>query len=183
MFDGWFTGDDYQTPFDFAPGIDADTTVFAKWTVVDPSLALELSLTIGDVAAGTTATVAGEGMQADSAYDLSVASAPTTIAFGSISSDGSFSNSGVIPAGLEAGTHTVTLSATASDGTALTRLAFFSIDSAGVVTYFSYTEAETVSETAALAVTGFDGAPLGFAAMLLLLAGAALVLRRRQSVK
>jgi len=134
--------------------------------------------------------VKGVGLQAKSAYELIVESTPTSIASGSASSTGTFTDTGVIPTGLEAGRHTITLSATGVDGSAITRVAYFTIDSAGVVTYVSDTDAEPLSETtgavplsetAVLASTGFEGASLGFAALLLFLTGAGLTLRRRRS--
>lgn len=188
--DGWFTDAAFTTPFDFLSAPTDDVTLFAQWTVVAPRLSLDLGMSVDDVAAGQTVTARGDGVPANSEYRIVVESTPTTIAFGSADSDGAFTADGVIPAGLAAGRHTVTLSAIDAEGTALALVAYFSINAAGVVTYLSYTEAEavsvqaeavSVSETAALAATGFDGAPFG-AAALLLLAGAALVLSRRRNV-
>lgn len=78
----------------------------------------------------------------------------------------------------------MTLSGTAANGSPVSAVAYLTVSATGTVTYLSYTTAETITAdtaTATLASTGFDGAPLGFAALLLLLllAGAALVVRRR----
>ncbi|TFB71885.1 hypothetical protein E3O06_11530 [Cryobacterium glaciale] len=180
VFGGWFSDAALTAKFNFAVAPTADVTVFAKWTAAvaaTPSLVLDLGLAVGDAVAGKTVTVSGAGLKPSTAYDVVVRSTPATIAFGSADASGTFAGSGVIPAGLAAGAHTVTLSGTAADGTAVTRVAYFSINTAGVVTYLSYSEAQAV-----LAATGFDPAPLGFAALLLLLAGGAIVAGRRRSV-
>lgn len=191
VFGGWFADAELVDAFDFDAPVTADLTAYAKWTAVvvpvvpaaaTPSLELDLGLAVEDVVAGKTATVAGAGLTPDSAYDLVVRSTPTTIAFGSAGTNGTFTNTGIIPAGLEAGAHTVTLSGSAADGSVLTRVAYFTINTSGVVTYLSTEAAETASAPAALASTGFDLAPLGFAALLLLLAGAGMVASRRRSV-
>jgi hypothetical protein len=150
-------------------------------TAAATELGLNLNMAVGDLAAGAEVELSGKGLQADSAYEVVVRSTPTTIAFGSVASDGTFTNTGVLPAGLEAGQHTVTLSGIAADGTAASRVAYFTINSDGMLTYISYTAAETLVDTATLASTGFDAAPLG-AAALLLLAGTALMVQRRRSV-
>jgi len=182
-FAGWFSDDAFTTVFDFAVAPTENVTLFAKWTAVAPNLALDLGLSMGDSAAGATVAGSGAGLEPESEYDVVVRSTPSTIAFGSVNADGTFATAGLMPAGLAAGAHTVTLNGTAADGSAVTRMAYFTINSAGEVTYVSYTEAEAVTATeAVLASTGVDGAPLGFAALLLLLAGAALVVGRRRSV-
>jgi len=174
--DGWFTDADLTAAFDFTAAPTDDMTLQAKWTAVDPSVTVASGLREGESAEGKTVTATGANGKPDAATDVIVRSTPTTIASGVVNPNGTFALTGVIPSGLEAGPHTVTLSTTAANGTPVTSVVYFTLNSAGIVTYLSYTEAQS------LASTGFDPAPLGSAALLLLLAGAALVLRRRRSI-
>ncbi|WP_205684072.1 leucine-rich repeat domain-containing protein [Cryobacterium aureum] len=146
-------------------------------TPVAAAVTWDLGLAVGKAVGGSTVTVSGVGLRSGSAYTVVVRSTPTTIAFGSAGVDGTFTGTGVMPAGLAAGAHTVTLSGTAANGSAVSSIAYFTVDAAGIVTYLSSVEA-AVAKTSALAATGYTGAPLGFAALLVLLAGAALVVGR-----
>jgi uncharacterized repeat protein (TIGR02543 family) len=192
--DGWYSDADFSTEFDFALAPTDDVTLFAHWVAVeepvlpDASLSLDLGLAVGDVVAGAPVTVSGAGLQEGSDYTGILRSTPVLLVGGTIDASGAFSRTAAFPAGLTAGQHTVTLSGTAANGSPVSAVAYLTVSATGTVTYLSYTAAETVTadETvpavtpaAALASTGFDGAPLGFAALLLLLAGAALVVRRR----
>ncbi|WP_158251497.1 leucine-rich repeat protein [Cryobacterium sp. M91] len=185
-FDGWFTDTNLTVPFASTQLVTANQTVYAKWTVVDAALTLDLGLAVGDAVAGSTVTVSGVGLLAGSAYTVIVRSTPMTIAFGSAGLDGTFSGSGVMPSGLAAGAHTVTFSGTAADGSPISNVTYFSVSAAGVMTYLSDVKADAVpsvsaaASVSALASTGFVGAPFGIAALLLLLAGAALVVGRRR---
>ena len=193
VFNGWFSDpDSLQVPFDFSAPVASDVTVYAKWTAavesgtpvtpVAAALTLDLDLAIGDVVAGSTVTVSAVGLLAESAYTVVVRSTPVTIAFGSASLDGTVTGTGVMPAGLEAGAHTVTFAGTAADGSPRSYVAYFTVGAGGIVTYLSFVEAEVATPAGAdsLAATGFTGAPLGVAALVLLLAGAALVVTRRR---
>ena len=194
IFGGWFSDADLTVSIDSTDLVTADLTVFAKWTEVvvvpvvpvDAAVTLDLGLAVGDAVAGSTVTVSGVGLLAGSAYIVIVRSTPMTIAFGSAGVDGTFAGSGVMPAGLAAGAHTVTFSGTAADGSPISSVSYFSVSAAGVVTYLSSVKADAVpsvsaaASVSALASTGFVGAPFGFAALLSLLAGAALVAGRRR---
>lgn len=188
--DGWYRDEAFTTEFDFALAPTDDVTLFAQWVAVeepvlpDASLSLELGLAVGDTVAGAPVTVSGAGLQDGSDYTGILRSTPALLVGGTIDASGAFSDAAVFPAGLSAGQHTVTLSGTAANGSPVSAVAYLTVSATGTVTYLSYTTAETITAdtaTATLASTGFDGAPLGFAALLLLLllAGAALVVRRR----
>ena len=200
-FDGWFTDDTFTTSFDFTTVPTENVTVFAKWTAVDPILSLDLGLAVGDAVAGAPVTVSGSGLQEGSDYTGILRSTPVQLFGGTIGAAGDFTNSAVLPEGLSAGQHTVTLAGTAADGSPVTRVVYFTVSATGTVLYISDTRAQTAEEAAAslatasaptaataalaapsLATTGFEGAPLGLAALLLLLAGATLVVGRRRSV-
>lgn len=61
-FDGWFTDDTFATPFDFDSAINADTTVYAKWTQVYTVTWKngEETIKTEDVASGETPAYDGE---------------------------------------------------------------------------------------------------------------------------
>ncbi|GEP27750.1 hypothetical protein CLE01_23480 [Cryobacterium levicorallinum] len=188
-FDGWYTTADFTTAFDFSVAPTDDVTVYAKWATADvvtstsPTLTLDLGLAVGDVVAGAPVTVSGAGLAVGSDYTVILRSTPVLLAGGTIDSTGAFTASAILPTGVTAGQHTVTLTGTATDGSVISRVAYLTVSATGTVTYLSYTAADAATTvTAALAATGFTAAPLGFAALLLLLAGATLVAARRRSV-
>ncbi len=193
-FDGWFTTADFTTAFDFSVAPTDDVTVFAKWPLTDvvapssPTLSLDLGLAVGDVVAGAPVTVSGAGLAVGSDYTVILRSTPVLLAGGTIDASGAFTASAILPTGLAAGQHTVTLTGTAADGSVISRVAYLTVSATGTVTYLSYTAANAAttvtaaSATTALATTGFTAAPLGFAVLLLLIAGAALVAARRRNV-
>jgi uncharacterized repeat protein (TIGR02543 family) len=190
-FGGWFSDEALTTEFDFAVAPTENVTLFARWVAVeapvlpDASLSLNLGLAVGDTVAGAPVTVSGAGLQEGSDYTGILRSTPVQLVGGTVDSSGAFSDTGAFPTGLSAGQHTVTVSGTAANGSAVSTVAYLTVSATGTVTYLSYSAAEAVTAvtaTAALAETGVDGAPLGFAALLLLLAGAALLANRRRSV-
>jgi len=180
-FDGWYSDASFDTAFDFTVAPTDDMTVFARWTAVAPALWLDLGLAIGDAFAGAEMTVSGAGLAAGTDYTLILRSTPVLLAGGTTGASGAFTAAALFPAALAAGQHTVTLSGTGADGSAVSAVAYLTVNATGTVTHLSYTAAETVTAVtapAALVSTGFEGAPLGFAALLVLLAGAALLRRR-----
>jgi uncharacterized repeat protein (TIGR02543 family) len=190
-FGGWYSDEALTTEFDFTVAPTENVTLFAQWMAVeapvlpDASLSLNLGLAVGDVVAGAPVTVSGAGLKEGSDYTGILRSTPVLLVGGTVDSSGAFSDTGAFPTGLSAGQHTVTLSGTGANGSAVSTVAYLTVSTTGTVTYLSYSAAEAVTAvtaTAALAETGVDGAPLGFAALLLLLAGAALVVSRRRSV-
>jgi hypothetical protein len=142
------------------------------------TVSLDLDVTVGAPVADAPVEITAEGLLVGSAYTVVVRSTPTTIASGSATNTGTVSDStGRMPSELAPGPHTVTFTGIDADGSAVSRVAYLTVSDTGKVTYLSYSAAESI----VLAETGFDGAPLGAAAALLLLAaGVALRLRRRQ---
>jgi hypothetical protein len=140
-------------------------------------VSLDLGLNVGDPVTDAPVELTAEGLLADSGYTVVVRSTPNTIASGTASNTGTVSDSsGRMPSGLAAGPHTVTFTGTDANGVAITRVAYLTVSDTGTVTYLSYTAAESPT----LAETGFEVAPFGAAALLLLAAGVALTLRRRR---
>jgi hypothetical protein len=140
-------------------------------------VSLDLDLNVGDSVAGSSVGVSAEGLLVDSAYTVVVRSTPDTIASGNATNTGTLSDtSGRMPSGLTPGAHTVTFTGTDSEGNAVSRVAYLTVNDTGTVTYLSYTAAESLT----LAETGFEVAPFGAAALLLLAAGVVLMVRRRR---
>ena len=108
----------------------------AEGHALSPAIHLDLKAKVGDQISGRPVEIAGTGLGSGSAYSLVVRSTPTTITSGSASGMGNFSNTLRMPA-LPAGTHTLTLTAIAPDGSALTLTQTFTVSAAGVVTSMS----------------------------------------------
>jgi hypothetical protein len=146
-------------------------------TSIVVAVSLDLGLNVGDAVADAPVEVTAEGLLADSEYTVVVRSIPITIGSGSATNTGTVSGViGQMPSGLTAGPHTVTFTGTDANGIAITRVAYLTVSDTGTVTYLSYTAAESLT----LAETGFEAAPFGAAALLLLVAGVALMVRRRR---
>jgi hypothetical protein len=147
-------------------------------------MTLDLGLNVG-----ASVAVSVEGLLVGSADSVVVRSIPITIASGSATRTGTFSDgSGRMPSGLAAGPRAVTFTGTDSDGNAVSQVAHVTVNDTGTVTCVSYLAAESTvpdetgrdAEAILLAETGFDAAPFAAAALLLLAAGVVLTLRRRR---
>ena len=137
-----------------------------------PAIHLDLQATVGQQVAGTTVVVGGQGLAPGSTMTLVVRSTPQTLVTGTVSSLGNFSTKIDLPA-LAPGSHTLTLSGTAPDGSLVTLTQGFTISATGT---FSALGTVTGGQTTGLAVTG-PGASLmwsGIAGLGLLFAGLAL---------
>lgn len=101
-----------------------------------PAIHLDLKASVGDQISGRPVEIAGTGLGGGSPYSLVVRSTPNTLDSGSASGVGNFSNTLRMPA-LPAGTHTLTLTATAPDGSTLSLVQSFTVSADGVVTAVS----------------------------------------------
>ena len=155
-----------------------DASGSAEGRALSPAIHLDLKANVGDQISGRPVEIAGTGVGGGSAYSLVVRSAPTTITSGSASGMGNFSNTLRMPA-LPAGTHTLTLKASAPDGSALTLTQTFTVSAAGVVTSMSDPIGK-VGKT--LAETGSDpqSAMWGWGVALLLIAAGVLMRTTRK---
>jgi hypothetical protein len=141
---------------------------------------ISLDAAIGKPIAGSTATIIVEGLQIGSAWSATLRSTPIVIGTGAVNDAGRIAAVVTIPAGLEAGAHSITVTSTKADGTPFTTVVYFTVSASGTLLAISATS------PAQLAATGTD---LTFASLLaggLLAAGLALggtaVYRRRRDV-
>lgn len=139
---------------------------------------ISLNAPIGAPIAGSTATIIVEGLQEGAAWSATVRSTPIIVGTGTIALGGQLATTVTIPAGLEAGTHSITVESTNADGTAFSTVLYFTVSATGTLLAVSTSAAE-------LAATGQDIAPSLLVAGGLLLAGAAFasitVIRRRRN--
>ena len=151
----------------------------AEGRALSPAIHLDLKANVGDQISGRPVEIAGTGLGGGSAYSLVVRSSPTTIKSGSASGMGNFSNTLRMPA-LPAGTHTLTLTAIAPDGSALTLTQTFTVSAAGVVTSMS-DPVGTVGKTLAETGSNPQSAMWGWGvALLLIAAGVAMRATRKR---
>lgn len=147
---------------------------------LSPAIHLDLKAKVGDQISGRPVEIAGTGLGGGSAYSLVVRSTPTTITSGSASGMGNFSNTLRMPA-LPAGTHTLTLTAIAPDGTALTLTQTFTVSASGVVTSMSDPVGK-VGKTLAETGSNAQSAMWGFGGALLLIALGVLMRAARKKI-
>ncbi|KSW30160.1 hypothetical protein ATM99_00220 [Cellulomonas sp. B6] len=123
---------------------------------------------------GGFVAVTGHGFAPGSEVDVWLFSTPTLLGRVAVGADGTFSARLALPPGIPAGLHTAQLNGTAADGS------LRSVATGLVVRAPADAPAAVGSGTAALAVTGGAPAPLGMLGLVLLGAGAGLVLAARR---
>jgi uncharacterized repeat protein (TIGR02543 family) len=160
-------------------GFVANITLYAQWTASSNSSAsanLTLNASTGQLVAGSTVAVVASGLQPTAPYSVVVQSTPQTIGSGNATA-GAVNTSVTLPAGLEAGWHTLTFTSTAADGSAVSSVTYFKVSASGTLLATSSTI------PAELANTGFDALPYLATGAMLTLAGATILLfaRRRFS--
>lgn len=141
------------------------------------AIAMNLDANVGDKVAGASLVIGGEGLAGRSAYTLVVRSTPQVLDSGFATRLGNFSKKVILP-DLPAGSHTLTLTASGSDGSILTLVQTFTVAPDGTFTSIG---SPTGSQTGGLAATGVSGVGggVGFAGLALLL-GVAMVLSARR---
>lgn len=115
------------------------------------SAELTINASTGQLVAGSSVAIVASGLQATAPYEVVVRSHPQTIGTGNAVS-GAVSTSVTLPAGLEAGWHSLTFSSTAADGSPLTSVAYFKVSATGTLL------ATSTTIPAELANTGIDSA-------------------------
>lgn len=139
-----------------------------------PSIDLSMSATVGMLVAGTPVEFSASGLADSAPYSVIVRSTPRVLSSGT-ALGGAVSNSATIPAGLEAGWHTLTFSSTAANGSSVKQVMYFEVSESGRLLE------KTNVMPAELAVTGGSNlAGVGIASALVMLAGLLLSLLRRR---
>ena len=148
-------------------------------TAGDINIGISLDLAVGDPVEGASAFAEATGLKSDTDWTLTLRSTPIVLDEGIVGDAGAILASVTIPAGLEPGTHTLTVVGTASDGTVYQRVLTFVIAGDGTL------ESEPILgdlEPVTLASTGVETSPVGLAALAFIAAGGiALAVRRRKA--
>jgi hypothetical protein len=142
---------------------------------------LTLGINIGDDVDGAPVTATATGLQDGADYTIVLRSTPITLASGSAPVGGSLVSNMTIPAGLEAGWHSITLTSTWYTGVAFSKVVWFQVDANGKLVAIS----NTAPEDNRLAFTGSNGDPTGAVAVAgaVFVLGTVLVLTRRRKAK
>jgi uncharacterized repeat protein (TIGR02543 family)/LPXTG-motif cell wall-anchored protein len=187
-FTGWNTlANGNGTPF--AGGVTynfvTSRTLFAQWTAggggggSSTSATLTINASTGQLVAGSSVAVVASGLQATAPYTVVVQSTPQTIGSGNATA-GAVNTSVTLPAGLEAGWHTLTFTSTGSNGSAVTSVTYFKVSASGTLLATSSTI------PAELANTGIDSTNgimflLGGLSLALIGAEMLMIARRKRS--
>jgi LPXTG-motif cell wall-anchored protein len=147
-----------------------------------PAMSLNLDMAAGTTVANSSVDYAAAGLQNNSAWTLIVRSDPQTIASGTFS--GTLLNgSAQLPAGLEAGWHSITLTGIGPSGNTISQAVWFEVSSSGTLLQTSGSEPASTSSNGSsasgLANTGNNSHP-GALALLILAVGLALVMYKRR---
>lgn len=164
-----------------------ETTISATpvATVTPPVSVIDvvLGFNAGDSVSGATTTVSASGLQANSAWTLTMYSTPRELKSGFADANGYFSAVVSIPLDTPVGSHRLILRGIDANGDAISKIAYFSVAADGTIGAISYVT--DIAEE--LPPTGVDaGAPIT-GALLLLMLGATLfvttklVIRRRKT--
>lgn len=113
-----------------------------KTTATTKSAKVELAAKVGETIAGTKSTLTATGLKPGANYTIVLKSTPVTLASGTVADTGNLTSEVTIPAGLTEGQHTITLTSTNWDGTALQSILYFTIGADGKVTEITTTAAE-----------------------------------------
>ena len=143
-----------------------------------PAIHMDLQVAVGRAIAGAPVVIGGEGLFGGSDYSLVVRSTPQVVDSGKASSLGNFSKRVAMPA-LAPGSHTLTLTAVAPDGSSLSLVQGFTVDANGTVTALG---SPVGSSGSVLAATGSDQLVILWSvglAMLMMVAGVSAVVGSR----
>ena len=139
-----------------------------------PAIHLDLQVSVGQRISGAPVVIGGEGLAGGSDYSLIVRSTPQVVDRGKASSLGNFSKRVSMPA-LAPGSHTLTLTAVAPDGSSLSLVQGFTVGANGTVTALG---SPVGSSGSVLAATGSDQLVMLWSvglAMLMMVAGVSAV--------
>lgn len=95
--------------------------------VIGAETAISVAAKIGEVITGAPVSIESGGLKAAAPYDVVLRSTPQTIANGKTSAQGTVEEQTKIPAGLEPGWHSITLTSLKSDGTEFQKAIYFQV--------------------------------------------------------
>lgn len=147
------------------------------------SLTLNLDTSIGTTVTNAPVSYSSTGLQPGAGWDLVLRSTPQTLASGTVSANGVVLGNHTIPAGLEPGWHSLTLTGTSLHGGTVSTTIWFKIDSASTLQWAQTTQPAELSADPQLAFTSSGVANLLLMSGLLFLCGAGLVFARRVTSK
>jgi LPXTG-motif cell wall-anchored protein len=148
--------------------------------VAVPALNLQLGFEVGSVVGGATSTATAVGLMVDSPWIVQVFSTPHTIASGFVGNTGAINANIGLPTTLEPGLHHLVFTGMSASGETLTTTVWFTVSVRG--TFLAISTVGPTKTEAELAKTG-PGTDSGwwlFWALLAMVAGAGMVLRRRR---
>jgi LPXTG-motif cell wall-anchored protein len=116
-----------------------------------------------NLTAGSSTTLSGDGWQPGSTVQLTIASTPQSLGSATVAGDGTFSATVSIPC-VEAGTHTITASGTASDGSARSVSTTVTVGACGASGTLPHTGGSTSSLLTIVAIALLVGTVLVIAA-------------------
>jgi hypothetical protein len=148
--------------------------------VAVPALNLQLGFEVGSVVGGATSTATAVGLMVDSPWIVQVFSTPHTIASGFVGNTGAINANIGLPTTLEPGLHHLVFTGMSASGETLTTTVWFTVSVKG--TFLAISTVGPTKTEAELAKTG-PGADSGswlFWALLAMVAGAGMVLKRRR---
>jgi hypothetical protein len=183
-------------PYDFSLGASSEANdyydeVELTGTVLDPvrQSSIDLDASVGDSVANTGVDVTASGLQSGTDYSVTLRSVPQILASGIVTGTLSIGPAVAIPAGLDAGWHSITLHGTWYNGTPFDTVLWFQLDAQGRLLGTSTTApgdpGSGTSSLAGLPVTGIDPAPsiglgAGLLALGLLVLGVTTIRRRKR---
>ena len=139
---------------------------------------IQIQAAAGQPVAGAKVTIIVAGLKEGAAWDVTVRSTPIIVGSGTIAFGGQLAQQVTIPAGLAAGSHSITVTSTRADGTPFSSVLYFTVSATGTLLSVSATAPQ-------LAATGTDLMVPSLIAGGLLVAGLGLagvsVYRRRNS--
>ncbi|CAN5303017.1 hypothetical protein BH11ACT5_BH11ACT5_06390 [soil metagenome] len=182
------TGQSFGASADLAP--TSDTILYAQWSIAEAAVSVDLPGGVGSSVFGGVASVDAQHLQVGSSWQMIAQSLPVVIGSGTVGATGTLAFSGLLPSGLEAGTHRVTFTSTGANGAPVTTVLFYQINAAGTVLRTTTSSAVAAAwptlgqpaSVATLAATG-QAAPtglLGQSALALMILGVTLLLAARR---
>jgi len=136
-------------------------------TIADSSGAatpIAIDVAVGQPVAGARVAIVAAGLQPGAAWSATVRSTPVIVGSGSVSADGTIASAVRIPAGLDAGIHSITVTSTRADGSAFAAVLYLRVSATGTLLALYNSNPE-------LAATGASPAPAALLGGGLMLAG------------